>query len=188
MTFRPAPLPGVVVVEPQVFGDARGSFMETYHAGKFAEAGIGEAFVQDNHSVSRRGVLRGLHFQARLPQGKLVRVIRGEIFDVAVDLRRGSPRFGRWHGEVLSAANRRMLYVPPGFAHGFCALSDQAAVLYKCTELYVPELDRGVRWDDPDLGIAWPVTGPVLSEKDARWPRLRDVPGEDLALWRGEDR
>ncbi len=184
MTFRETPLPGVVVVEPRVFDDERGAFMETYHAERFAEAGIREPFVQDNHSVSRRGVLRGLHFQARRPQGKLVRVVRGEVFDVAVDLRLGSPGFGRWHAEVLSGANRRMLYVPPGFAHGFVALSEETVFLYKCTALYAPEWDRGVRWDDPDIGVAWPVTDPVLSGKDARLPLLREISAADLEPWR----
>jgi len=183
--FVETPLPGVVLVEPQVFGDARGFFMETYHLEKFRRAGIGETFVQDNHSFSRKGVLRGLHYQVGRPQGKLVRVVSGEAFDVAVDIRRGSPTFGRWHGVRLSAENRRMLYVPPGFAHGFCALSDDVHFLYKCTDLYAPELDRGIRWDDPDIGIEWPVSGPVLSPKDAGLPLLRDVPEGELPPWPG---
>jgi dTDP-4-dehydrorhamnose 3,5-epimerase len=184
MTFRETPLPGVILVELQVFRDLRGDLAETYHAERFAEAGIREHFVQDNQSSSHRGVLRGLHFQARQPQGKLVRVVRGEVFDVAVDLRLGSPHFRRWHAEVLSETNRRMVYIPPGFAHGFVTLSEEAVFLYKCTAPYAPEWDRGVRWDDPDLGVAWPVTEPVLSSKDAALPLLREISSADLELWR----
>jgi dTDP-4-dehydrorhamnose 3,5-epimerase len=182
MIFLPTDLPGVVLIEPQVFEDSRGFFLETYHRAKFEAAGIPEAFVQDNHSRSVRGVLRGLHFQTGRPQGKLVRVVRGAVFDVAVDIRRGSPTFGRWTGLEISAENRRMVYVPPGFAHGFCTLSPQADFLYKCTDLYAPELDRGIRWDDPDVGVKWPISAPLLSAKDAALPRLRDVPREELPV------
>ncbi|MBI5014317.1 MAG: dTDP-4-dehydrorhamnose 3,5-epimerase [Deltaproteobacteria bacterium] len=185
MRFLPTQLPGVLVIEPDRFDDGRGFFLETYHRRKFEEGGVREVFVQDNHSRSLRGVLRGLHFQTGRPQGKLVRVVRGEVFDVAVDLRRGSPTFGRWHAVVLGGESQRMLYVPPGLAHGFCVLSEEADFLYKCTDFYAPEGDRGVRWNDPDLGIDWPLESPILSEKDARLPLLRDVPREELAAWEG---
>jgi dTDP-4-dehydrorhamnose 3,5-epimerase len=173
--FEPTAIPGVIRVTPRVFRDARGFFLETYHAERFAKAGIGAPFVQDNHSFSARGTLRGLHMQRAFAQGKLVRCSAGEIFDVAVDVRRGSPTFGRWVGETLSAENFRQLWVPPGFLHGFCVLSETAHVQYKCTELYHPEDELGVIWSDPEIGIAWPVDAPVLSAKDAALPRLREV-------------
>jgi len=168
MQFHPTTLAGVVVVEPKVFEDDRGFFMESYHRPKFAAAGIGVEFVQDNHSRSRRGVLRGLHYQLAHPQGKLVRVIQGEIFDVAVDLQRHSPTFGHWYGCELSDRNRRQMYVPPGFAHGFCVTSETAEVIYKCTEVYHPEDEHTLLWNDPALGIKWPVANPTISPKDAR--------------------
>lgn len=168
MEFLPTELPGVIFVEPKVFEDERGFFMESYHKARFAAAGINVEFVQDNHSRSGRGVLRGLHYQLKHPQGKLVRIIRGEALDVAVDLRRSSPTFGRWVGCVLSETNRRQLYVPPGFAHGFCVTSDVADVLYKCTDIYHPEDERTLLWNDPALAIDWPVTNPVVSAKDQR--------------------
>jgi dTDP-4-dehydrorhamnose 3,5-epimerase len=182
LKFRPTALPGVVLIEPTVFQDARGFFMETYHAPRFAAAGIDVAFVQDNHSRSVRNTLRGLHYQIVRPQGKLVRVVAGEVFDVAVDLRRGSPTFARWHGAVLSAANRLQLYIPPGFAHGFCVLSDVADLIYKCTDIYAPEGERTIRWDDPRIGLAGPVAAPVLSPKDAAAPAL-DALGDDLFVY-----
>jgi dTDP-4-dehydrorhamnose 3,5-epimerase len=166
MQFLPTELPGVVVVEPKVFADERGFFMETYHQPRFAAAGINLPFVQDNHSLSKKGVLRGLHYQIRHAQGKLVRVVQGEIFDVAVDVRRSSPTFGRWVGTNLSDANRRQLYIPPGFAHGFCVLSDSAEVLYKTTDVYSPADERTLLWNDPTVGIRWPVHEPVISAKD----------------------
>ena len=169
MRFTPTELTDVLVVEPRVHGDARGYFMETWRADLFADAGVPGVFVQDNQSSSGRGVLRGLHYQIRQPQGKLVRVIAGRVFDVAVDLRRSSPTCGRWAGVELSADDPRMLWVPPGFAHGFYVLSDRAEFVYKCTDYYAPEHERVVLWDDPDLGIAWPLAadaGPVLSDKD----------------------
>lgn len=168
MRFVPSEIPGVLLVEPQVFGDSRGFFMETWHAGKFAAAGLDCNFVQDNHSKSVQGTLRGLHYQIKKPQGKLVRVISGEVFDVAVDLRKSSPFFGRWVGEILSAENKKMLWVPPGFGHGFYVLSPEAEFVYKCTELYAPEHERCIRWDDPELGIVWPLLAqaPLLSAKD----------------------
>ena len=169
MRFLPTEIPEVLLIEPQVFGDSRGFFMETWHAEKFAAAGLDLHFVQDNHSKSVQGTLRGLHYQIEKPQGKLVRVISGEVFDVAVDLRESSPFFGRWIGDLLSAENKKMLWVPPGFGHGFYVLSPEAEFVYKCTELYAPEHERCIRWDDPELGIVWPVldqAAPLLSAKD----------------------
>lgn len=170
MQLAETAIPEVLIIEPRVFGDARGFFMETWNARTFAEAGLDLQFVQDNHSRSAAGTLRGLHYQIRHPQGKLVRVTVGEVFDVAVDLRRGSATFGRWVGERLSAENKRMLWVPPGFAHGFLVFSEAAEFQYKCTDFYAPEHERCIRWDDPDLAIDWPLPGgrvPLVSEKDA---------------------
>lgn len=170
-------LPGVVIVEPRVFGDDRGFFFESFNAETFAAAGLPTDFVQDNHSRSQRGVLRGLHYQNLNPQGKLVRVAAGSVFDVAVDLRRSSDHFGRWTGVVLSAANKRMLWVPPGFAHGFLCLEDGTDFLYKCTSAYRPADEGAVRWDDPAIGIDWPLDGitPSLSGKDAAAGSLADA-------------
>jgi dTDP-4-dehydrorhamnose 3,5-epimerase len=169
-------IPEVLLIEPKVFGDSRGFFLESWNAQAFAKAGIPAAFVQDNHSRSPRGVLRGLHYQIRQPQGKLVRVTAGEVFDVAVDLRRDSPTFGRWLGERLSGDNKRMLWVPPGFGHGFLVLSESADFLYKTTDYYAPEHERVIAWNDPDLAIAWPLDGaPTLSGRDAAGPRFRDA-------------
>ncbi len=170
-------LPDVMVVEPQVFGDARGYFFESYNQGRFEEAIGREArFVQDNQSRSAQGVLRGLHYQLHQVQGKLVRVLAGEIFDVAVDIRRSSPHFGRWVGERLSAQSKRQLWIPEGFAHGFYVLSDFAEVLYKTTDYYTPEHERCIRWDDPSLAIRWPLAGaPALSAKDGQAPPLSEV-------------
>jgi dTDP-4-dehydrorhamnose 3,5-epimerase len=167
-------LPGVLIIEPSVFGDARGFFLESWNSRAFADAGLALDFVQDNHSRSSRGVLRGLHYQLENPQGKLVRVSRGTVFDVAVDIRRSSTHFGRWVGVELSEDNHRMLWIPPGFAHGFLVLSETADFLYKCTTHYHAASDRGIRWDDPDIGIAWPDAGmaPLLSGKDAAAPHL----------------
>jgi dTDP-4-dehydrorhamnose 3,5-epimerase len=177
MNVVDAPLPGVKLIEPKVFGDERGFFLESWNARSFAESGLDLDFVQDNHSRSSRGVLRGLHYQLKNPQGKLVRVTAGAVFDVAVDVRRSSPHFGRWVGYELSGANKRMLWVPPGFAHGFVVLSESADFLYKCTQLYDGSDDRGVRWDDPAIGIDWPLAGmtPQLSGKDAAAPLLADA-------------
>jgi dTDP-4-dehydrorhamnose 3,5-epimerase len=173
--FTPTKLPEIILVQPDVHRDARGFFLESYHAGKYREAGIAGPFVQDNHSASTRGTLRGLHSQWRRPQGKLVRVLFGEIFDVAVDARLGSPRFGQWVGVTLSSENHHQLWVPGGFIHGFCVTSERAEVEYKCTDLYDPGGELGVIWNDPDIGVAWPVKEPVLSGKDAAAPRLKDV-------------
>lgn len=177
MIVHDTPLPGVKLLEPKVFGDERGFFLESWNAKVFADAGLDLTFVQDNHSRSAKGVLRGLHYQLNTPQGKLVRVTSGAVFDVAVDIRRSSPHFGKWVGYELSDANKRMLWVPPGFAHGFVVLSDSADFLYKCTTLYDAPNDRGIRWDDPDIGIAWPLGDivPQLSGKDAVAPRLVDA-------------
>jgi dTDP-4-dehydrorhamnose 3,5-epimerase len=176
----PTALPDVLLVEPKVFGDARGYFFESYNARRYAEAGIAATFVQDNISLSRRGVLRGLHYQYPYGQGKLAGVLRGEVFDVAVDVRRGSPTFGRWVGECLSSENKRQLYIPPGFAHGFLVTSDEALFAYKCTEYYHPETERSIRWDDARIGIEWPIDGPVLSMKDDVAVTLDAMPDELL--------
>jgi dTDP-4-dehydrorhamnose 3,5-epimerase len=166
----------VILVEPQLLGDTRGFFMETYQYETFAANGITPQFVQDNHSRSAKGVLRGLHYQKDpYAQGKLLKVVIGEIFDVAVDIRRGSPTFGQWVGEILSAENGRILYVPPGFAHGFCVLSDSADLIYKATNVYKPETDRGIIWNDPQIAIAWPITEPILSSKDIKLPSLAEA-------------
>jgi dTDP-4-dehydrorhamnose 3,5-epimerase len=179
---RPTAIPDLVVIEPKVFGDARGFFYESFNRPRL-EAALGRSldFVQDNHSLSVRGVLRGLHYQLPHPQGKLVRVTRGEVFDVAVDLRRDSPTFGRWVGERLSAENRRQLWIPEGFAHGFLVLSPEAEFLYKATDTYHPEAERCIRWDDPTLAIAWPDLGvaPTVSPKDAAGLPLSAAPRFD---------
>jgi dTDP-4-dehydrorhamnose 3,5-epimerase len=171
-------LPGVLIIEPRVFGDSRGFFMETWNAAAFAEAELDLTFVQDNHSRSQKGVLRGLHFQNPGPQGKLVRVTHGAVFDVAVDLRAASPTFGQWVGVELSAENKRMFWVPEGFAHGFLTLADDTDFLYKCTAPYAPANEYTLAWDDPAVGIEWPATGsdPTISEKDACGLALADVP------------
>lgn len=178
MRFVPTGLPDVIRIEPTVHGDERGFFMETWQARRFHEAGIDGEFVQDNVSHSSKGSLRGLHYQIEHSQGKLVRVVQGEVFDVAVDLRKSSPHYGQWVGEVLSAENKHQLWVPPGYGHGFLVLSDTAEFEYKCTEYYAPEFERAIRWDDPDLGIEWPLLDgkqPVLSSKDAGAPFFRDA-------------
>jgi dTDP-4-dehydrorhamnose 3,5-epimerase len=169
---------GPLIIEPRMFGDARGFFMETWNAQVFAEAGLDLTFVQDNHSRSQKGVLRGLHFQNPGPQGKLVRVTRGAVFDVAVDLRKSSPTFGQWVGVELSADNQRMFWVPEGFAHGFLTLEDDTDFLYKCSGPYAPQSEHTLAWDDPAVGIEWPLDGkvPLISEKDARGLTLADVP------------
>ena len=167
-------LDGVLLFKPRVFGDERGFFLESYNEGVLARAGINHHFVQDNHSRSRRNVLRGLHYQIRQAQGKLVRAVSGEIFDVAVDLRRDSQAFGKWMGEILSAANKHMLWIPPGFAHGFLTVSEWADVLYKTTDYYAPAFERTLLWDDPEIGIDWPLCGePLLSSKDKQGEALR---------------
>ncbi len=178
MKVEPTALPEVLILTPQLFGDDRGFFMESYNQQTFAEVGIDATFVQDNHSRSKQGILRGLHYQIEQPQGKLVRITQGEVYDVAVDIRRHSPNFGRWVGVHLSADNHQMLWVPPGFAHGFYVISDSADFLYKCTELYAPEHERCIQWDDADIGIKWPLIdgqSPQLSAKDAEGIRLSEA-------------
>ncbi|HKY71031.1 MAG TPA: dTDP-4-dehydrorhamnose 3,5-epimerase [Nitrospira sp.] len=166
-------IPGVLMIESTPFRDHRGLFCETYHAERYAQAGLADRFVQDNFSRSVRGTLRGLHYQEPHAQGKLVMVLEGAVYDVVVDIRRGSPTFGKWQGFDLSSDNFRQLYIPPGCAHGFCVISDQAAVLYKCTEFYSPQDERGIIWNDPTLAITWPVTSPLLSAKDQAYGTLR---------------
>lgn len=178
MKFKPTKFPEVFLVEPAVYGDKRGFFMETYRAENFAKAGIAHNFVQDNHSGSVQGTLRGLHYQIRQPQGKMVQVVSGEIFDVAVDLRRSSSFFGKWVGEILSAENKRQLWIPVGFAHGFYVLSEWVDVIYKVTEYYAPEWDRTLLWNDPDIGIAWPLidgSALLVSDKDAEGLPLKEA-------------
>ncbi|HTE18574.1 MAG TPA: dTDP-4-dehydrorhamnose 3,5-epimerase [Armatimonadota bacterium] len=173
-------LPGVRIIEPRVFSDSRGFFFESYHEARFAELGITGRFVQDNHSRSVRGTLRGLHYQVRHPQGKLCRVVQGEVLDVAVDIRQDSPHFGEWVSVLLSAENKRQIYVPEGFAHGFVVLSETAEFLYKCTEFYHPEDEAGIAWNDPRVGIEWGIDSPILSDKDSRNPTLERVPRDLL--------
>lgn len=177
MQFLPTKISDVVVIEPKVFIDERGFFLESYQKRRFAEQGIPVDFVQDNHSKSHFGTLRGLHYQIRQPQGKLVRVIAGEIFDVAVDIRRNSPTFGRWVGNYLSAENKRMIWVPPGFAHGFFVTTPEAEVIYKATDYYAPQWERTIAWNDPTIGIDWPIgdVSPILSPKDTAGKRLTEA-------------
>ena len=175
MRFLPTGLLDVILIESEVYRDQRGFFLETYHARKFAASGIPATFVQDNHSQSARDTIRGLHAQRQHPQGKLMRVFEGEIFDVAVDIRRGSPTFKQWVGIVLSAENFRQLYIPPGFAHGFAVLSEHAQIMYKCTDFYDAADEISLAWNDPDIGIEWPIDTPLLSEKDSSAPLLRDI-------------
>jgi dTDP-4-dehydrorhamnose 3,5-epimerase len=180
MRVLPTALPGVLIIEPVRHTDQRGHFSETWRKARYAEHGLPAEFAQDNLARSKRGVIRGLHFQSPHPQGKLVHVPWGEVFDVAVDIRRGSPTFGHWVGVVLSESNHRQLYVPEGFAHGYCVTSDDALLAYKCTVPYAPQGDRAIRWDDPDLAIRWPTMTPLLSAKDAFAPQLRNVPDNVL--------
>jgi dTDP-4-dehydrorhamnose 3,5-epimerase len=174
------PLAGLLILEPKIFGDERGFFLETWSQQRYQEAGITAHFVQDNLSFSRHGVLRGLHFQNPQAQGKLVYVLQGEVFDVAVDIRRGSPTFGQWHSIILSGENKRQFWVPAGFAHGFCVTSETAMFAYKCTELYAPQHEKAIRWDDPGLAIDWPIHTPQVSDKDRVAPLLRDIAPANL--------
>ena len=185
--FTPLKIPQVLLIEPKVFGDERGFFLEVYKASDFKGAGINLDFLQDSHSRSQKGVLRGLHYQLKpKAQGKLLRCIRGRIFDVAVDIRKNSPHYGQWVGAELSEENKKLLWVPPGFAHGFMALEDNTEVIYKTTDEYAPEMDRGIRWDDPDIGVEWPSISPILSEKDLKAPCLKD--GENNFEYSGDGR
>ena len=180
-------IPDVLLIEPNVYNDSRGFFFETFHHRKYADVGINEMFVQDNYSHSKQGIVRGLHYQLLHPQGKLIFVISGEIFDVAVDIRRGSPTFGQWFGTILSAENKRQIYVPEGFAHGFCVLSESADIMYKCTDFYNAEDEYGIFWSDETIAINWSVKTPVLSDKDKRFQRLTETPVKDLPIYGGAD-
>ncbi|MGO8676088.1 MAG: dTDP-4-dehydrorhamnose 3,5-epimerase [Limisphaerales bacterium] len=180
MNIKTCELEGLLIIQPKVFGDARGFFMETWNEREYRQHGLEGQFVQDNLSLSRRGTLRGLHFQNPHPQAKLLQVLQGEVFDVAVDIRRSSSTFGRWYGLVLSAENKLQFFVPPGFAHGFAVLSDTALFHYKCSDFYSPSDESGVRWDDPEIGIRWPLSEPLLSPRDAKALRLRELPPERL--------
>jgi dTDP-4-dehydrorhamnose 3,5-epimerase len=173
-------LEGLLIIEPTVFGDARGFFLESWNRDRYREAGLDLDFVQDNVSFSRRGTLRGLHFQNPRAQGKLLQVLQGEVFDVAVDIRRSSPTFGKWHGLMLSSENKRQFYIPPGFAHGFAVLSETALFQYKCTEFYSPKDEMAILWNDPEIGIEWPLKDPLLSARDAKGVRLSEAPRERL--------
>lgn len=175
MNILQTPLAGVLLLEPKIFKDDRGWFLESYHEKRYWDLGLDVKFVQDNHSHSSQGTLRGLHYQLNHPQGKLVRVVMGEVYDVCVDIRRGSSTFGQWYGVYLSAENHRQLYVPPGFAHGFCVVSESADFLYKCTDFYTPGDEYSIRWNDPQIKIEWPISEPLLSDKDARAPLFRDA-------------
>ena len=183
MKILSSSLPEILIIEPSVFQDERGFFMETYQQRRYTEAGIESVFVQDNLSYSVRGTLRGLNFQVKHAQAKLIQVIEGTIFDVALDIRRGSPSFGQWTSVHLSAENKRQLFLPEGFAHGFCVLSESAQVVYKCTDYYVAEDEGGVLWSDPTLAIAWPISEPLLSEKDSQLPCLADILSERLPVY-----
>ena len=176
-------LPGVLLVQPKVFTDPRGFFIETYNQRRYRDAGIAATFVQDNLSSSSQGTLRGLHFQNPNSQGKLVSVLQGEVFDVAVDIRPESPHFGQWVGVTLSSVNHHQLFVPPGFAHGFCVTSEHAVFVYKCTDFYNPAAEAGIKWNDPYLRINWPITAPILSDRDAQLPPLKDVPPDRLPTY-----
>ena len=171
---------GILIIEPEVYEDSRGFFMETYNSDRYMKAGIDTVFVQDNLSYSVKNTVRGLHFQIKNPQAKLLQVITGEIFDVAVDIRQGSATFGKWTGFHLSDRNRRQLFIPQGFAHGFCVLSETAHFLYKCSDFYAPDDEGGIIWSDPDIGIDWPVEDPIISEKDKQYPNLSDLTEEQL--------
>lgn len=178
-------LPGAIIIEPSVFGDSRGFFMETWSRRRYEEAGIRETFVQDNVSYSRHGVVRALHFQNPAPQGKLVYALKGEVFDVAVDVRLGSPTFGEWVGVTLSAENKRQFYIPPGFAHGFAVTGEDALFVYKCTDFYDPKAERSLIWNDPQIGIQWPVKNPVMSGRDLKAPSLKDFDRSLLPVFGG---
>jgi len=184
MICTPHPtIPEIVLIELDVFRDPRGHFLESYNRRRYQQHGLPERFVQDNISFSTRGVLRGLHYQLGVPQGKLVWVVQGEVFDVAVDIRKGSPTFGHWVGLALSSEDFKQVYIPAGFAHGFCVTSETALFAYKCTNYYAPRAERGIRWDDPSLGIAWPISHPIVSKKDSEYPGLANIPAEDLPVF-----
>jgi len=183
MIIETTPLAGLLLVKPDVFGDERGFFQETWNLRRYTEAGLDRHFVQDNLSLSRKGILRGLHFQNPGPQGKLVYVLQGEVFDVAVDVRADSPTFGQWYGAILSAENHHQLFVPEGFAHGFCVTSETALFAYKCTDFYNPKAEFSLLWNDPEIGIDWPIKNPELSEKDKNGQSLSEFSRDSLAVW-----
>jgi dTDP-4-dehydrorhamnose 3,5-epimerase len=183
MKITQTTLPGVLIIEPRIFHDGRGFFFETYNSERYSQQGISNEFVQDNLSLSIKSTLRGLHYQHPHPQAKLVQVLSGEAFDVAVDIRTGSPAFGRWIGVTLSSENKKQLYIPKGFAHGFCVLSDTVIFSYKCDDFYTPDCEKGILWSDQGIGIDWPVNAPLLSEKDMNYPDLRDIPKECLPVY-----
>ena len=185
MNIKETGLKGVLILEPDVFPDERGFFLETFNSARYQDAGICVNFVQDNVSFSKKGVLRGLHFQHPQSQGKLVQVLSGQVFDVAVDIRIGSPTFGQWESFELSDANHRQIYIPPGFAHGYCVISETAIFSYKCTDFYNPATEGGIIWNDPELNIDWPIREPILSPKDAGYPRVKDIPRENLPHFEG---
>jgi dTDP-4-dehydrorhamnose 3,5-epimerase len=180
MEIIQTPIPDLLVIQPRSFEDPRGFFLETFQAERYENTGIAGPFVQDNHSRSTAGVLRGLHFQKNHPQGKLVYVVRGAVYDLSVDLRTGSPTYGRWYGTTLSDENHRQMYVPPGFAHGFCVLSESVDFIYKCTDYYHPDDEGGLLWNDPDLAVEWPVESPILAPRDMGFPKLKELGPEDL--------
>ena len=180
MNVKETKLPGVLILEPKVFFDDRGYFIETWNSARYEQAGIPGPFVQDNISFSKKGILRGLHFQYPQSQGKLIHVLSGEVIDVVVDIRVGSPTYSQWIGEVLSELNHKQIYIPPGFAHGYCVRSEAAHFSYKCTDFYNPATEHGIIWNDPDIGIEWPIAEPVLSPKDKLYPRLKDLQPESL--------
>lgn len=182
MRVKKTPLPGALIIELECHGDSRGFFLETYHKNAYQELGLDVNFVQDNRSFSRKKVLRGMHYQIKHPQGHLVYVTRGEIFDVGLDLRKESPAFGKWFGKYLSAENHQQLFLPAGVAHGFCTMSDEAEILYKCTDYYRPNDEGGVLWKDPDVDIAWPTNEPIVKESDARFPCMKDIPEDKFPL------
>jgi dTDP-4-dehydrorhamnose 3,5-epimerase len=184
LEFVQSTLPGIILIKSIVFQDKRGFFMETFHQKKYRDSGIDRVFVQDNFSCSQKNTLRGLHYQLRYPQGKLIYALHGEIFDVVVDIRQGSPTFGKWESFILSEENRYQLYIPEGYAHGFCVLSETADIVYKCTDFYAPNDDFGVLWSDPTIDIDWPVKEPLLSEKDTKYPMLNDMPEENLPVFK----
>jgi len=180
MNIKETNIPGVLILEPKVFTDDRGYFLETWNSMRYEQAGIPGPFVQDNISFSTKGILRGLHFQYPQSQGKLIQVLLGEVMDIVVDIRVGSPTYGQWISEVLSESNHRQMYIPPGFAHGYCVTSEAAIFSYKCTDFYNPATEHGIIWNDPDIGIEWPTAQPVLSKKDAIYPRLKEFQPENL--------
>jgi len=183
MKITPTSLPGILIIGPHAFEDKRGFFMETYHQKRYEQSNIRCVFVQDNLSHSVHGILRGLHYQLQYPQAKLVQAINGAIFDVAVDIRQGSSTFGKWVGAYISDQNRHQIFVPEGFAHGFCVLSETADIIYKCTDFYAPDDEGGILWSDPNIGIDWPIIDPMLSDKDSQYPCLKDVPPERLPVY-----